>query len=252
MSLLEVHTLEKVYSSRGGGQTAALRGVSFAVEKGEFVAIMGESGSGKSTLLNLLASLDRPTAGKVLLEGKDLSKISSRHISAFRREHLGFIFQDCCLLDTFSLGDNIILPLVLAGLPLELISQRLFPLAMALGVGKLLRKYPWEVSGGQKQRAAAARALITQPDLLLADEPTGALDSHSTEELLDIFKEKNREGQTIVMVTHSIRAACQAKRVLFLQDGRLSCELRRREGEDFYQKVQDGLAALQKGGEQIA
>lgn len=252
MSLLEVQSLEKVYSSRGGGQTAALRGVSFAVEKGEFVAIMGESGSGKSTLLNLLTSLDRPTAGKVLLEGKDLSKIPSRHISAFRREHLGFIFQDCCLLDTLSLGDNIVLPLVLAGFPLELISRRLLPLATALGIGKLLRKYPWEVSGGQKQRTAAARALITQPDLLLADEPTGALDSHCAEELLDIFKEKNREGQTIVMVTHSIRAACQAKRVLFLQDGRLNCELHRREGEDFYQRVQDRLAVLQKGGEQIA
>ncbi len=247
MSLLEVRGLEKVYSIRGGNRTAALQGVSFAVEEGEFVAIMGESGSGKSTLLNLLASLDRPTAGEVLLAGKDLAKIPGRRLSAFRRDHLGFVFQDCSLLDTFSLGDNILLPLVLAKLPFSEMGSRLLPLAEELGITKLLNKYPWEVSGGQKQRAAAARALITRPSLLLADEPTGALDSRSAGELLDIFQAENREGQTIVMVTHSVQAACRAGRVLFLQDGQLVRELRSHPGEDFYRRVADGLAALGKG-----
>ena len=206
MSLLEVRGLEKIYSARGGNRTAALRRVSFTVEEGEFVAIMGESGSGKSTLLNLLASLD-----------------------------------------TFSLGDNILLPLVLAKLPFSEMSARLLPLAEELGITKLLNKYPWEVSGGQKQRAAAARALITRPSLLLADEPTGALDSRSAGELLDIFQKENWEGQTIVMVTHSVQAACRAQRVLFLQDGQLVRELRNRSGEDFYRQVADGLATLGKG-----
>jgi putative ABC transport system ATP-binding protein len=208
---------------------------------------MGESGSGKSTLLNLLASLDRPTAGEVLLEGKNLAKIPGRRLSAFRRDHLGFVFQDCSLLDTFSLGDNILLPLVLAKLPFSEMSARLLPLAEELGITKLLNKYPWEVSGGQKQRAAAARALITRPSLLLADEPTGALDSRSAGELLDIFQKENWEGQTIVMVTHSVQAACRAQRVLFLQDGQLVRELRNRSGEDFYRQVADGLATLGKG-----
>ena len=247
MSLLEVRGLEKICSARGGNRTAALRRVSFTVEEGEFVAIMGESGSGKSTLLNLLASLDRPTAGEVLLEGKNLAKIPGRRLSAFRRDHLGFVFQDCSLLDTFSLGDNILLPLVLAKLPFSEMSARLLPLAEELGITKLLNKYPWEVSGGQKQRAAAARALITRPSLLLADEPTGALDSRSAGELLDIFQKENWEGQTIVMVTHSVQAACRAQRVLFLQDGQLVRELRNRSGEDFYRQVADGLATLGKG-----
>lgn len=247
MSLLEVRELQKVYTSRGGSRTAALGGVSFTVEEGEFVAVMGESGSGKSTLLNLLAALDRPTAGEVLLLGRSLSKIPGRRLSAFRRDHLGFVFQDCNLLDTFSLGDNIILPLVLAQTPFPEMAERLLPLAETLGIQKLLNKYPWEVSGGQRQRAAAARALITRPSLLLADEPTGALDSRSAAELLDIFREENREGQTIVMVTHSVQAACQAQRVLFLRDGKLAKELRRLPGEDFYQRVANGLSALGKG-----
>lgn len=247
MSLLEVRGLEKTYSARGGSVTAALRGVSFAVEEGEFLAIMGESGSGKTTLLNLLASLDRPTGGEVLLDGQALSKIPSRRLSAFRREQLGFVFQDHSLLDTFSLGDNILLPLVLANTPFQEMTARLLPLAGSLGIGKLLDNYPWEVSGGQRQRAAAARALITRPRLLLADEPTGALDSRSAGELLDIFQEKNRLGQTIVMVTHSVQAASRAQRVLFLRDGKLALEVRRREGEDFYRQVADGLAEVGKG-----
>ena len=231
MSLLEVRDLEKVYTARGGSPTAALRGVSFQVEEGEFLAIMGESGSGKSTLLNLLASLDRPTGGEVLLDGRSLARIPSRQMAAFRRDHL----------------DNIILPLVLSNTPFPEMNARLMPLAELLGIKKLLNKYPWEVSGGQKQRAAAARALITRPDLLLADEPTGALDSRSAGELLDILQHQNRQGQTIVMVTHSVQAACRAGRVLFLQDGELAMELRRRDGDDFYRRVADGLAAVGKG-----
>ena len=252
MSLLEVRDLQKTYSSRGGSHAAALAGVSFSVEEGEYTAIMGESGSGKSTLLNLLAALDKPTSGEVLLEGRSLSSIPGRRLSAFRRDHLGFVFQDCCLLDTFSLGDNIILPLVLAKRPFQEMMDRLLPLAELLGLEKLLDKYPWEVSGGQKQRAAAARALITRPSLLLADEPTGALDSRSAGELLDIFQEENRAGQTILMVTHSVQAASQAGRVLFLRDGRLAGELRRRPGEDFYRQVADGLAVLGRGGRRSA
>lgn len=252
MALLEVHDLEKTYTARGGNRTAALQGVSFSVEEGEYTAIMGESGSGKTTLLSLLAALDKPTGGEVLLEGQSLSAIPGRRLSAFRREHLGFVFQDCSLLDTFSLGDNIILPLVLAKRPFPEMSQRLLPLARTLGSEKLLNKYPWEVSGGQKQRAAAARALITRPSLLLADEPTGALDSRSAGELLDVFQEENEQGQTILMVTHSVQAASRANRVLFLRDGRLAAQLRRRPGSDFYQEVADGLAALGKGGRRSA
>ena len=242
MSLLEVRDLQKVYTSRGGNRTAALRGVSFAVEEGEFVAVMGESGSGKSTLLNLLASLDRPTGGAVLLEGQELASIPGRQLSAFRRDHLGFIFQDHCLLDTFSLGDNIILPLVLANLPFREMTDRLLPLAERLGIHRLLNKYPYEVSGGQRPRAG----------LLLADEPTGALDSRSAGELLELLRQENREGQTIVMVTHSVQAASRGDRVLFLRDGRLAWELRRRPGESFYQQVADGLAALGKGDAESA
>ena len=252
MSLLEVRKLEKIYGSRGGNRTAALQGVSFAVEEGEYTAIMGESGSGKTTLLSLLAALDKPTAGEVLLEGQSLSSIPGRRLSAFRRDHLGFVFQDCSLLDTFSLGDNIILPLVLAKQPFEEMSRRLLPLAQLLGIEGLLNKYPWEVSGGQKQRAAAARALITRPSLLLADEPTGALDSRSAGELLDVFQKENEKGQTILMVTHSVQAASRASRVLFLRDGKLAAELRRRPGEDFYQQVADSLATLGKGGRKSA
>ena len=250
MSLLEVRNLEKIYSARGGSVTAALRGVSFGVEAGEFLVIMGESGSGKTTLLGLLATLDRPTAGEVLLNGKALSGIPSGRLSAFRREHLGFVFQDHSLLDTFSLGDNILLPLVLSGTPLPEMTARLTPLAESLGIAGLLDKYPWEVSGGQRQRAAAARALITRPELLLADEPTGALDSRSAGELLDILREHNLRGQTVVMVTHSVRAASRADRVLFLRDGLLALEIRRRPGqdaEDFYHRVADGLAMVGKG-----
>ena len=217
MSLLEVQHLQKVYTTRfGGNQVEALRSVSFSVEPGEYVAIMGESGSGKTTLLNILAALDRPTAGEVCLNGKALSDIRERDLAAFRRSHLGFVFQDFNLLDTFSLRDNIFLPLVLAGKDFEAMDAKLRPLAKQLGISDILDKFPYEVSGGQKQRCAAARALITEPQIVLADEPTGALDSRASDNLLELFGEINRDGQTILMVTHSVKAASHAGRVLFL------------------------------------
>ena len=213
MPLLEVQHLQKVYTSRfGGSQVEALQNVNFSVEPGEYVAIMGESGSGKTTLLNILAALDRPTAGEVFLNGKALSDVRERDLAAFRRSHLGFVFQDFNLLDTFSLRDNIFLPLVLAGRPYEEMERKLKPLAEQLGITDILSKYPCEVSGGQKQRAAVARALITDPQIVLADEPTGALDSRSSDNLLELFGEINKDGQTILMVTHSVKAASHAGR----------------------------------------
>ena len=251
MSILEVSGLRKVYTTRfGGSQVEALRSVSFTVEQGEYVAVMGESGSGKTTLLNILAALDRPTAGSVTLDGRELSRIGDADAAAFRRDHLGFVFQEFNLLDTFSLEDNIALPLVLAGKNYRQISEKLAPIARRLGLAPLLKKYPYEVSGGQKQRAAVARAVITEPRLLLADEPTGALDSRSSEELLRLFGELNRSGQTIVMVTHSVRAASTAGRVLFIKDGEVFHQLYRggRTEEQFYQEISDTLTLLATGG----
>lgn len=223
--------------------------MNFEVEEGEYVAIMGESGSGKTTLLNILAALDRPTAGSVLLDGKDLAGVRESDMAAFRRDHLGFVFQEFNLLDTFSLKDNICLPLVLAGKSWREMEQRLLPLTQRLGIDQLLAKYPYEVSGGQKQRAAVARALITEPRILLADEPTGALDSRATDELLDLFGQINAAGQTILMVTHSVRAASRAGRVLFIKDGRVFHQIYRGEAtsEQLYQKISDTLTMLQGG-----
>lgn len=250
MSLLHVEGLKKVYTTRfGGQQVEALRDVNFEVEEGEYVAIMGESGSGKTTLLNILAALDRPTVGSVLLDGKDLAGVRESDMAAFRRDHLGFVFQEFNLLDTFSLKDNICLPLVLAGKSWREMEQRLLPLTQRLGIDQLLAKYPYEVSGGQKQRAAVARALITEPRILLADEPTGALDSRATDELLDLFGQINAAGQTILMVTHSVRAASRAGRVLFIKDGRVFHQIYRGEAtsEQLYQKISDTLTMLQGG-----
>ena len=252
MSLLEVKGLKKIYKTRFGGQSVeALRNVNFTVEEGEYVAIMGESGSGKTTLLNILAALDRPTSGTVLLEGRDFSKIKENEVAAFRRDNLGFVFQEFNLLDTFSLEDNIYLPLVLAGKDFQEMKATLMPIAVSLGIEDLLKKYPYEVSGGQKQRAAVARALITHPRIVLADEPTGALDSKSTDELLRLFADVNRMGQTILMVTHSARAASRAGRVLFIRDGEVFHQLYRGEESDdmFYQKIVDTLTLLVQGGE---
>ena len=251
MSLLEVRNLKKVYKTRFGGQEVeALKDVNFTVEDGEFVAIMGESGSGKTTLLNILAALDKATAGKVILQGMDLSGISDKAIATFRRDNLGFVFQEFNLLDTFSLEDNIYLPLVLAGNNYKTMKGKLDPIADKLGITQLLKKYPYEVSGGQKQRAAVARALITDPKIILADEPTGALDSKSSDELLRLFGEVNKMGQTILMVTHSAKAASCAGRVLFIKDGEVFHQIYREEhtNELFYQKITETLTSLTQGG----
>lgn len=252
MALLDVKNVKKIYTTRfGGNQVEALHNVSFSVEAGEYVAIMGESGSGKTTLLNILAALDKPTGGKVYLKGNDLSKIREKEMAAFRRQNLGFVFQDFNLLDTLTLKDNIFLPLVLSGKKYTEMESRIAPIAEQLGISKLLNKYPYEVSGGQKQRAAIARALITQPQLILADEPSGALDSRSTDELLGLFNAINDNGQTIVMVTHSVKAASTAKRVLFIKDGEVFHQLYRGNltSDEMYQKIIDTLTVLTTGGE---
>ena len=254
MAILEVNSLKKVYTTRfGGNKTEALKQVSFSVEEGEYVAIMGESGSGKTTLLNILAALDRPTGGSVRLDGQDLSKIRDSALSAFRRDNLGFVFQDFNLLDTFTLEDNIYLPLVLSGMSYHKMHDRLVPLAKRLGIESLLKKYPYEVSGGQKQRAAAARALITNPRLILADEPTGALDSRAADELLGLFRDMNRLGQTIIMVTHSVRAASFADRILFIRDGEVFHQLYRGHDTDeqLYQKISETLTLVVTGGDRV-
>lgn len=235
MALLEAKNIRKVYATRfGGNQVQALTDVSFTVDEGEYVAIMGESGSGKTTLLNILAALDRPTSGTVLLDGKDISAIRENQLAAFRRDQLGFVFQDFNLLDTFSLKDNILLPLVLQGMNWREMEAN------------LLEKYPYEVSGGQKQRAAVCRALITHPRLILADEPTGALDSRATDALLDVFQQINQTGQTLLMVTHSLKAASRAGRILFIRDGQVYHQLYRGEmtNEQFYEKISDALTVM--------
>ena len=254
MTLLEVKNVRKIYTTRfGGNQVEALHNVNFSVEQGEYVAIMGESGSGKTTLLNILAALDTPTGGKVYLKGRDLSGVKEREIAAFRRQNLGFVFQDFHLLDTFSLKDNIFLPLVLFDKTYEEMERRLKPVAERLGITEILNKFPYEVSGGQKQRAAVARALVTKPQLILADEPTGALDSRASDELLNLFGAINQDGQTILMVTHSVKAASTAKRVLFIKDGEVFHQLYRGNltNEQMYQKISDTLTALTTGGEKI-
>ncbi len=255
MSFLEVRHVQKIYTTRfGGTKVQALSDVNFTVEKGEYVAIMGESGSGKTTLLNILAALDKPTGGEVVLDGRALGTIPEREIAAFRRSQLGFVFQEFNLLDTFSVQDNIFLPLVLAGKAYPEMAARLAPIARQLGIAELLQKFPYELSGGQKQRVAVARALITQPKLVLADEPTGALDSRATDELLRLFEEINRDGQTILMVTHSVKAASHASRVLFIKDGEVFHEIYRGESSDeqLYQKISDTLTMLATGGEHHA
>ena len=250
MEILKVNDLKKTYTSRlGGAQVQALKGVTFTVEAGEYVAIMGESGSGKTTLLNILAALDQPTGGYVELEGKRLDAVKENELAAFRRENLGFVFQEFNLLDTFTLKDNILLPLVLGGKSVSDMQTRLMQPAGPLGIAEILNKYPYEVSGGQKQRAAAARALITDPKLILADEPTGALDSRSSAELLRVFSQMNRNGQTILMVTHSADAASHAGRVLFIRDGVVFHQLYRGDGtnEELYKKIADTLTMLRTG-----
>ena len=252
MHILEVRSLKKIYTTRfGGAQVEALRNVNFTVDPGAYVAIMGESGSGKTTLLNILAALDRPTAGQVLVDGRDLTALREDEVASYRRDNLGFVFQEFNLLDTFTVEDNIFLPLVLAGKSYDEMSRRLSPIAEELGISQLLKKYPYEISGGQKQRAAVARAIITDPKLLLADEPTGALDSRATDELLRLFGAINRMGQTVLMVTHSVKAASHAGRVLFIRDGELFHQLYRGDStnEQLYGRIADTLTMLTTGGE---
>lgn len=251
MALLDVKNIEKVYTTRFGGQKVqALKDVSFTVDQGEYISIMGESGSGKTTLLNILAALDKPTRGEVLLEGKSIVSIKEKDIAEFRRKNLGFVFQDFNLLDTFSAEDNIYLPLVLARVPYREMRERLQPIAEKLRISEILKKYPYEVSGGQKQRIAVARALITNPKLILADEPTGALDSKSSEHLLNLFTKLNGEGQTILMVTHSVQAASKAGRVLFIKDGQVFHQIYRGDmsNDQMYHKISTALTALSTGG----
>ncbi len=255
MAILEVNNVKKIYTTRfGSNKVQALSDVSFSVEEGEYVAVMGESGSGKTTLLNIIAALDKPTDGEVYLNGRRFSDIKEAEIAKFRREHLGFVFQEFNLLDNFSIKDNILLPLVLAGKQYHEMDKRLTPVARKLGISELLSKYPYEVSGGQKQRAAVARAIITDPQLILADEPTGALDSKSSDELLALFSSINNDGQTIIMVTHSVKAASNAGRVLFIKDGRVFHQIYRgaSSNEQMYQKISDTLTVLAKGGEHDA
>lgn len=253
MEILQVSDVKKTYTTRfGGNQVQALKGVSFSVQEGEYVAIMGESGSGKTTLLNILAALDKPTGGQVLLAGKRLDSIPERELAAFRRDNLGFVFQEFNLLDTFTVEDNIYLPLVLAGKSYKEMPGKLQPIAQELGILPLLKKYPYEISGGQKQRCAVARAMITDPKLILADEPTGALDSKSSDELLGLFSRINEQGRTILMVTHSAKAASHASRVLFIKDGQVFHQLYRgrNTNEQMYQLISDTLTTLATGGEQ--
>ena len=247
MALLEAKNIRKVYATRfRGNQVQALTDVSFTVDEGEYVAIMGESGSGKTTLLNILAALDRPTSGTVLLDGKDISAIRENQLAAFRRDQLGFVFQDFNLLDTFSLKDNILLPLVLQGMNWREMEANLLPIANQLRIANLLEKYPYEVSGGQNQRAAVCRALITHPRLILADEPTRAPESRATDALLDVFQQINQTGQTLLMVTHSLKAASRAGRILFIRDGQVYHQLYRGEmtNEQFYEKISDALTVM--------
>lgn len=250
--LLEVKNLKKVYTSKlGGTSTEALKNVNFSIDKQEYVAIMGESGSGKTTLLNMLATFDKPTFGSINLNGIDFSKLKDKDLANFRRENLGFIFQDFNLLDTFSVKDNILLPLVLANKKYKDMETKMLQVAKSLGIDKILNQYPYQISGGQKQRVAVARAIITNPTLVLADEPTGALDSKSTEQLLDVFDDINKVGHTIVMVTHSVKTASRANRVLFIKDGVVFHEIYKGDSTntEMYQKISDSLTLIQSGGE---
>ena len=255
MELLQIQNVKKVYTTKLGlTQCVALKNISFTVQEGEFMAIMGASGSGKTTLLNIIASLDRPTAGQIFLNGTPFSSVRDRDLAKFRRENLGFVFQEFNLLDTFSIRDNILLPLVLSQVPVKEMEARLQPVAKMLDITTLLDKFPYEVSGGEKQRAAVARAVITDPQILLADEPTGALDSRSSVELLQNFARLNREvGRTILMVTHSAKAASRASRVLFIKDGEVFHQIYKASmtDEEMYTKISDTLTVLATGGESL-
>lgn len=252
MILLEVRQVKKTYVTRFGGvKVEALKNVSFSVSQGEYVAIMGESGSGKTTLLNLIATLDKATGGEIILDGRNISEIKDKDLAKFRREKLGFVFQEFNLLDTFNIRDNIFLPMVLSGKSVGEMNERLKPVSAKLGIEDILNKYPYEISGGQKQRAAAARAVITNPALVLADEPTGALDSKSSDELLKLFASLNELNQTILMVTHSAKAASKAGRILFIRDGEVFHQLYRGQmtDDEVYKRISETWTILVSGGD---
>ena len=252
MAILKVMGVKKTYTTRfGNNHVHALKEVNFDVEAGEFVAVMGESGSGKTTLLNLLAAFDKPTAGTISIDGKELVSLKDNALASYRRNNLGFVFQDFNLLDTLSIKDNILLPIVLSGKNVKDYKSKLDSITKDIGIDDLMKKYPYEVSGGQKQRVAVARALITGPKLILADEPTGALDSQSSDDLLRVFERINKQGQTIIMVTHSVSAASHANRILFIKDGIVYHQIYRGEStdEELYKKISDTLTMLRKGGE---
>lgn len=243
--LLEVKNVKKVYG-RGLNSTTALNNMNLEIDDGEFVAIMGESGSGKSTLLNLIATFDKVTEGFISLNGTAINKLRNKEVARFHRETLGFVFQDFNVLNTMTNKDNILMPLVLSNERPKTMNERLETISTQLGINDLLDKYPYEISGGQKQRIAIARALIAQPKLLLADEPTGALDSKTSKNLMKLFREINQNNQTILMVTHSNIDASYAERVIFIKDGKLYHEIYRgEESRDEYQKrIADSLAIL--------
>lgn len=249
MAILELKNIKRTYKTKCV-VTEVLKGIDFSVEAGEFVAIMGESGAGKTTLLNVIATFDKPTSGSVILNGKEISTIKNSEISTFRRNKLGFVFQDFNLLDQFNNRDNIYLPLVLSNQKPQLMQERLDQIKDQLGISELLNKYPYEISGGQKQRVAIARAIITKPDLVLADEPTGSLDSTSSEIILNMFAKINQAGQTIMMVTHSLRAASFAKRILFIKDGIVYHEIYRSQAEsqsEFMERISQAQFMLKRG-----
>ena len=249
--LLEINHLEKVFRTRFSKEvTRALQDVDFKVDENEFIAIMGESGSGKTTLLNILATLEKPTNGSVILNGEEITKIKESKLAEFRLKNLGFVFQDFNLLDTLSVKDNIFLPLVLGRLPYQEMEKRITRLAPKLHIEELLEKRPFELSGGQKQGVAIARSLITNPQLLLADEPTAALDYRNSEDILNLFEDINSYGQTILMVTHSANAASHAKRVLFIKDGRIFHQIYRgnKTNQEFSKDISLAMTTL-LGGE---
>lgn len=249
--LLEINHLEKVFRTRFSKEvTHALQDVDFKVDENEFIAIMGESGSGKTTLLNILATLEKTTKGSVVLNGKEITKIKESQLAEFRLNNLGFVFQDFNLLDTLSVKDNIFLPLVLGRVNYQEMENRLATLAPKLHIEDLLAKRPFELSGGQKQRVAIARSLITNPQLLLADEPTAALDYRNSEDILNLFEDINNDGQTLLMVTHSANAASHAKRVLFIKDGRIFHQIYRgnKTNQEFSKDISLAMSAL-LGGE---
>ena len=247
--VLEVNHVEKVYGSRNN-VTRALADVSFAVDKGEFVGIMGASGSGKSTLLNCVSTIDTVTSGNVVINGADVTRMKHAKLTRFRRERLGFIFQDSNLLDTLTARENIALPLTIARVPAKETLARVEQVAQRLDIAGVLDKYPYQMSGGQQQRVAAARALVTDPAIILADEPTGALDSKNARLLLESIETMNRQYQaTVLMVTHDSFAASYTNRVLFIRDGRIFTELRRGDSprREFFDRIMEVVAMM--GGE---